>query len=200
MPYELHYWPSIQGRGEFVRLALEDADIAYVDVARQPGTKGLPAMLRLLDGKDVVQPPFAPPFLRAGKLLIGQTANILLFLGSRHGLAPRTEAGRLWTHQLQLTIADAVNEVHDTHHPIASGLYYEDQRQEARRRQPISLPREPRNISVISSRCSPVTLVATNTWSVRGQPTPTCRCSSLSRVCATPSREPWRDWNSINGW
>jgi len=134
MPYELHYWPSIQGRGEFVRLALEDADIAYVDVARQPGTKGLPAMLRLLDGKDVVQPPFAPPFLRAGKLLIGQTANILLFLGSRHGLAPRTEAGRLWTHQLQLTIADAVNEVHDTHHPIASGLYYEDQRQEARRR------------------------------------------------------------------
>jgi len=134
MPYELHYWPSIQGRGEFVRLALEDGGIAYVDVARQPGTKGLPSMLRLLDGNEAVQPPFAPPFLRAGKLLIGQTANILLFLGSRHGLAPRTEAGRLWTHQLQLTIADAVSEVHDTHHPIGSGLYYEDQRKEARRR------------------------------------------------------------------
>ncbi|HLN07953.1 MAG TPA: glutathione S-transferase [Xanthobacteraceae bacterium] len=134
MPYELYYWPSIQGRGEFVRLALEDADIAYVDVARQPGKNGLPSMLRLLDGRECVQPPFAPPFLRAGKLLIGQTANILLFLGSRYDLAPRTEAGRLWTHQLQLTIADVVNEVHDTHHPIASRLYYRDQRQEARRR------------------------------------------------------------------
>jgi glutathione S-transferase len=52
----------------------------------------------------------------------------------RHGLAPRSDAGRLWTHQLQLTIADFVVEVHDTHHPIASGLYYEDQRREAKRR------------------------------------------------------------------
>jgi glutathione S-transferase len=134
MAYELYYWPSIQGRGEFVRLALEEANVSYVDVARRPGQNGLPAMLRLLDGEDVVAPPFAPPFLRAGRLLIGQTANILLFLGSRHDLAPRTEAGRLWAHQLQLTIADAVQEVHDTHHPIASGLYYDDQRKEARRR------------------------------------------------------------------
>lgn len=134
MPYELYYWPSIQGRGEFVRLALEEADVAYKDVARAPGRDGMRSMLRLLDGEDAVQPPFAPPFLRAGKLLIGQTANILLFLGNRHGLAPRTEAGRLWTHQLQLTIADVIQEVHDTHHPIASALYYEDQRKEARRR------------------------------------------------------------------
>jgi glutathione S-transferase len=91
-------------------------------------------MLRLLDGKAIERPPFAPPFLRAGKLIIGQTANILLFLGGHHGLAPRTEAGRLWAHQLQLTISDLVAEVHDTHHPIAGSLYYEDQRAEARRR------------------------------------------------------------------
>jgi glutathione S-transferase len=133
MRYELHYWPSIQGRGEFVRLALEAVGADYVDVARRRGA-GLDAMQRLLDGKTVAHLPFAPPFLRAGKLLIGQTANILLYLGSRHGLAPANEAGRLWAHQLQLTIADLVVEAHDAHHPIASGLYYEDQRPQAKRR------------------------------------------------------------------
>lgn len=135
MPYELYYWPEIQGRGEFVRLALEDAGAKYVDVARQPANGGgVPAMMALIDGKLVKHPPFAPPFLRSGKLLIGQTANILLYLGARHGLAPANEAGRLWTHQLQLTIADFVHEAHDTHHPIASSLYYDDQRPEAKRR------------------------------------------------------------------
>ena len=132
MIYELYYWPEIQGRGEFVRLALEDAGAEYVDAARRRG--GTSAMLKLLDDAKVKTPSFAPPFLKAGKLLIGQTANILLFLGSRHGLAPAAEAGRLWTHQLQLTIADFVLEIHDTHHPIASSLYYEDQRKEARLR------------------------------------------------------------------
>src|SRR6202158_4701413 len=126
------YWLESQGRGEFVRLALEDAGAEYVDVARRRG--GTSAMLRLLDDEKVKTPSFAPPFLKAGKLLIGQTANILLFLGPRHGLAPAAAAGRLWTHQLQLTIADFVLEIHDTHHPIASGLYYEDQRKEARGR------------------------------------------------------------------
>jgi glutathione S-transferase len=132
MRYELYYWPEIQGRGEFVRLALEEAGAAYVDVARRPG--GTDKMLRLLDDSRVERPPFAPPFLRAGKQLIGQTANILLFLGARHGLAPANEAGRLWVNQLQLTITDIVDEAHDTHHPIASSLYYEDQRKEAKRR------------------------------------------------------------------
>jgi len=137
MRYELYYWPSIQGRGEFIRLALEDAGADYVDVARQaPRRGGVPAMLRLLDGASVACPPFAPPFLRVqgGKQLIAQTANILLYLGPRLGLAPKNEAGRLWTHQLQLTIADWVAEVHDTHHPIAGSLYYEDQKGEAQRR------------------------------------------------------------------
>jgi glutathione S-transferase len=135
MPYELYYWPEIQGRGEFVRLALEEAGAQYVDVARQPAKGGgVPAMMALIDGQQVRHPPFAPPFLRTGRLLIGQTANILQYLGPRHGLAPAGEAARLWTHQLQLTIADLVGEVHDTHHPVASSLYYDDQRQEAKRR------------------------------------------------------------------
>jgi glutathione S-transferase len=135
MRYELYYWPSIQGRGEFVRLALEEADADYVDVARKPGKGGgVPALLRFLDGTRLKHPPFAPPFLKAGELVIGQTANILLYLGARHGLAPRGEAARLWTNQLQLTISDFVGEVHDTHHPIAGGLYYEDQRAAAKRR------------------------------------------------------------------
>jgi len=47
---------------------------------------------------------------------------------------PKSEAARLWAHQLQLTIADFVDEAHDTHHPIASSLYYQDQRPEAQRR------------------------------------------------------------------
>src|SRR5438067_13688309 len=117
MRYELYYWPGIQGRGEFVRLALEEAAAEYKDVARQKG--GLPKLMRLLHGKET-RPPFAPPFLKAGKLLIAQTANILMFLGDRHGLSAKNQAGRLFVHQLQLTIADVVAEAHDAHHPVAS--------------------------------------------------------------------------------
>jgi glutathione S-transferase len=140
MTYQLYYWPGIPGRGEFVRLALEEAGAQYIDVAHTSG--GMAEMMRILNAErgrpgDRVRrehPPFAPPFLQAGRRLIGQTANILLFLGPRHHLAPATEEGRLWTHQLQLTITDFVAEVHDTHHPVASSLYYEDQKPEARRR------------------------------------------------------------------
>src|ERR1700721_2401313 len=129
MKYELYYWPGIQGRGEYVRLALEEAGADYSDVAPESGPAGMMRMME--DGRP---PPFAPPFLKAGKLVIGQTANILLYLGVRHGLAPKSEAGRLWLHQLQLTITDFVLEVHDTHHPLAPSLYYEDQKTEAKRR------------------------------------------------------------------
>lgn len=132
MRYELYYWPSIQGRGEYVRLALEEAGAAYRDVARIGA--GMAAMMRLMESERLKQPPFAPPFLKAGKQIIAQTANILLYLGARHGLAPASEAGRLWAHQLQLTVTDFVSEVHDTHHPIATDLYYEDQRREAKLR------------------------------------------------------------------
>jgi glutathione S-transferase len=130
MAYELYYWAGIQGRGEFVRLALEEAGAEYVDVARRPG--GEEAMVRMMHDEPGGRAPFAPPFLKAGDLVIAQTANILFYLGGHLGLAPADEAGRLWALQLQLTIADFVDEIHDTHHPIASSLYYEDQRQEAK--------------------------------------------------------------------
>ena len=132
MRYELYYWPSIQGRGEFVRLALEDAGADYVDEARRP--KGMAAMMRFMESSAIERPPFAPPFLKAGKLLIAQTANILFYLGPRLDLVPKNEPSRLWAHQLQLTIADWVAEAHDTHHPISGSLYYEDQKKEAKRR------------------------------------------------------------------
>ena len=131
MRYELYYWSGIQGRGEFVRLALEEAGVQYVDIARQEG--GDDVMMSLLEADDIVRPPFAPPFLKAGQRLIGQTANILLFLGARHRLAPKDDTGRLWTHQLQLTLADLVDEAHNSHHPIAGSLYYDEQRREAKK-------------------------------------------------------------------
>lgn len=131
MSYALYYWPTIQGRGEFVRLALEQAGADYVDVAR---VRGVDEMLALMDSDSTARPPFAPPFLRDGKRLIGQTAAILLHLGERHGLAPARDADRIWAHQIVLTILDAVDEAHDTHHPLGAHLYYEEQRAAARRR------------------------------------------------------------------
>ena len=132
MRYELYYWPTIQGRGEFVRLALEEAGAAYTDVARLP--RGVPALMRFLQGAPEGRPPFAPPFLKAGKRVIAQTANILLWLAPRHALVPKAEAARVWAHQLQLTIADWLVETHDTHHPIGGAFYYEDQKPESKRR------------------------------------------------------------------
>jgi glutathione S-transferase len=135
MRYELYYWPTIQGRGEFVRLALEEAAAPYRDVARESGRgAGVASLLHFLQLRTQLRPPFAPPFLRAGRLMVGQTANILQFLGPRHALAPNTQSGRLWIHELQLTVADLLAEVHDTHHPVAVSLYYEDQKKEARRK------------------------------------------------------------------
>ena len=136
MIYELYYWPGIQGRGEFVRLALEEGGAKYIDTALQPENRGggVPALMKFLDGPRVSHPPFAPPFLKAGRRLIGQTANILLFLGTPLKLAPREETGKLWVHQLQLTVADLVVEAHDTHHPLAVGDYYEDQKAAAKQR------------------------------------------------------------------
>jgi glutathione S-transferase len=132
MSYELYYWPGIAGRGEFVRLALEEAGVAYVDKAREPGAEE--TLLALLERSDLLHPPFAPPFLKHGNVLIGQTAAILLYLGERHGLAPTDQAERLWVHQIQLTIADLVSEAHDAHHPLGAHLYYEEQKPEALRR------------------------------------------------------------------
>ncbi|WCT73863.1 glutathione S-transferase [Sphingomonas naphthae] len=129
MTYDLWYWPGIPGRGEFVRLALKAGKIPYVDKALDEGAD---VAADLAVPRDT--PPLAPPYLVADGMVIGQAANILLFLGETHGLAPADTAGRLWTHQLQLTIADMVAEAHDVHHPVAVGLYYEDQKPEAARR------------------------------------------------------------------
>jgi glutathione S-transferase len=137
MAYEFYYWPSIQGRGEFVRLALEEAGADYIDIARSSVDEagGEAALMAFLERDDISYPPFAPPFLKDGDVLIGQTAAILLYLGDRHhNLAPRDAARRLWVHQIQLTIADLVGEAHDTHHPLSGDLYYEDQKPEALRR------------------------------------------------------------------
>lgn len=132
MAYELFYWPGIQGRGEFVRLALEAAGADYVDVARGEG--GVRAMMALMSDRALVHPPFAPPFLRDGEALVAQTANILAYLGPRLGLEPKDEAQAVFARQLSMTIADAVLQAHDTHHPLGGHLYYEDQKPEALRR------------------------------------------------------------------
>ena len=136
MRYELYYWPHIQGRGEFVRLALEEAGADYVDVARLPEQEGggRPGVQRMLERAGDGRPPFAPPILKAGKLVICQTANILQYLGPELGLVPSDTATRLWAHQLQLLVADFVVEAHDSHHPIAKSLYYEEQKPESLRR------------------------------------------------------------------
>jgi glutathione S-transferase len=133
MRYELYYQPTIQGRGEFIRLALEDAGADYIDVARDPSF-GRPGIMKIIEDPALEHPPFAPPFLKAGELLISQTANILQFLGPRLGLVPQSEESRLWAHQLQLTIADWLYETGQTHHPIANVLYYEQQKEEAKKR------------------------------------------------------------------
>ncbi len=136
MAYELHYWPTIQGRGEFVRLALEAAGAPYVDVARtaDDSGQGEAALMRTLQDRHQPHPPFAPPFLKDGGLIVGQTAAILHYLAPTLKLVARSEQARVWTQQIQLTIADMVAEAHDTHHPVGTGLYYEDQKPEALRR------------------------------------------------------------------
>src|SRR6478672_12887220 len=131
MTYALYYWPMIQGRGEYIRLALEDAGAAYDDVARHGN--GMAEMMRMMEQAKGT-PPFAPPFLKVGKRVISHTAAILLYLGDRHGLAPKADAGRLWVHQMQLTITDFVLEIHDTHHPLGPSLYYEEQKAPAKKR------------------------------------------------------------------
>ena len=133
--YRLYYWPDIQGRGEFVRLLLEDSGASYLDVARLPDDEGggLPALMAVLGRDDIATPVLAPPVLQHGDLFLCQTATICAYLGERHGLAP--DGDLRWRAQhLQLTLADFVVEIHDTHHPIAGSLYYDDQKAEARRR------------------------------------------------------------------
>jgi glutathione S-transferase len=132
VPYELYYWPGIPGRGEYVRLAFEDAGVPYDDVCRGPG--GIAALRRVLAGELGGPRPFAPPVLRHGDVLVAQTAAILHWVAPRIGAVPDDPRARLAAHQHELTISDLVVEAHDIHHPIAGSLYYEDQKVEAARR------------------------------------------------------------------
>lgn len=135
MAYELYYWDGIQGRGEFVRLALEEAGTDYIDITRQSGRgRGTGAMFEIMESKSEAYIPFAPPFLKDGDLIIPHAANILFYLGPKLGLAPEDEGLRHVVNGLQLTVTDFVAEVHDTHHPIDMSLYYEDQKPEAKAR------------------------------------------------------------------
>lgn len=136
MTYKLYYWDGIQGRGEFIRLALEEAAADYVDAGRESGKDGhgTQAMMATLQSPDLSLLPFAPPFLKDGDFIVSQVANILLYLGPKLNLAPQNEQLRVFAHGVQLTIADIVAEVHDTHHPIATDKYYEDQKPEAKAR------------------------------------------------------------------
>ncbi|SCB59138.1 glutathione S-transferase [Rhizobium aethiopicum] len=133
MAYELYYWDGIQGRGEFVRLALEEAGAEYVDIVREPG-RGTGAMFDIIGSEHEPHIPFAPPFLKDGEVIIPHVANILLYLGPKLGLAPGDESLRYVANGLQLTVTDFVAEVHDTHHPIDLSRYYEEQKQEAKAR------------------------------------------------------------------
>lgn len=139
MAFEFYYWPMIQGRGEVVRLALEEAGADYIDVARLPGDQedNRAAILEILQDTTQEYPPFAPPFLKDpenNNLMIAQAANILNYVTPKIGLAPKDEAGRIFAHQIQLTVTDLLMEVHDTHHAVASALYYEDQIEESKKR------------------------------------------------------------------
>ena len=185
MAYELYYWAEIQGRGEFIRLALEEAGADYVDVAR---VKGTGALMKVWESAKLETPSFAPPFLVDGKRVIGQSANILLYLGARHGLAPKTEAGRIWTNQIQLTIADFVVEAHDTHHPLGAAFYYEDQKPELKRRAEwFRDERIERFLGWFETILTRNPKGPKHSLSAPGSPMPTCRCSRSSRVCAMPS-------------
>jgi len=185
--YELFYWPGIQGRGEFVRLALEEAGADYVDVARTPG--GMREMMKLLRPEGGLRlAPFAPPFLRSGELVIAQTANILAWLAPRHGLVPRDEASRVAALQIELTVADAVQEAHETHHPIDVALYYEDQKREAvKRAAGFTRARIP---SSSAGWRAPSRRAEARGCSARTSPTPISRRSSSSKGSPTRSRTP----------
>jgi len=132
--YELYYWPTIQGRGEFVRLLLEDAGADYIDVVRKPESEGggVQALRALVEASE----HFAPPFLKDGETMVSQTPLIMDYLGERHGLTPRDTDRRRDTLRLSMVLSDFLVEAHDVHHPLAKEFFYEDQREEALRRAP----------------------------------------------------------------
>jgi glutathione S-transferase len=198
LAYEFFYWPDIQGRGEFVRLALETPVAAYIDVARGVESEGhgVPAMLALMRGEGTAHIPFAPPFLRDGAVIVSHTAAILLNLGGRIGLAPTDEYGRLWTHQLQLTIIDIVQEVYNSHHPIDEDKWFHEQEAEAIARAAVfRRDRMPKFLGWFEGILQGNPRERT-TWSADPPPMQICPCSSWSKDCVSRflvrPRESWQ--------
>lgn len=132
-PYQLYYWPGLPGRGEFVRLVLEQAGAAYEDVARRDAARGggPDAVMAQLKAEGPGLRPLAPPVLVEGELRLAQMPNICAYLGAKHGLAPSDPRTAAEAMQLQLTAADFIAEIHDTHHPVGKAKYYEEQEAEA---------------------------------------------------------------------
>ena len=141
--YNLYYWPGLPGRGEFVRLVLEEGGAAYTDVARlsEDDGDGIPAIMAFLKGQRQGLVPLAPPFLQVGDLVLAQTANICMFLARRLDLVPPEDGAQAEAMQLLLTVADLVTEVHDTHHPVSTTIAYEEQKEEAKKRSHLFLAR-----------------------------------------------------------
>jgi len=127
MTLQLWYWPSIPGRGEFIRLPLEAAGVPYRDMARELGADALMEDMEKRQGHR----PFAPPYIVDGGLVIGQVAHILTVLSDRHGFGAGELSRDLQLIQLQLDITDVVEEVHSVHHPLGVGKYYEEQKEAA---------------------------------------------------------------------
>ncbi len=187
MSHRLYYWPTIQGRGELVRLALEVTGAAYEDAGRGAGGPDFDAVSSALWTEDPEPPAFAPPVLDVGGRLIAQTANIPLYLGDRHASAPSDEIEGLWMHQLQLTLADRLGEIHDTRHALGASLYYEDQRPEvSRRAAEFREHRLPKHLGHFER-----VLDADAGWPATPSAERTSRCSGWWRACATPFPTPW---------
>jgi len=131
--YTLIYWPFLPGRGEFARFILEDAGVEYIDRARLPESDGggKAAVLHFYKGEAEGMPVAAPPILLHGDLVLAQTGAICHYLGSTLRLLPNSEAGAWNALQVTMTVTDIVSEVHDTHHPVASYMTYEDQKDAA---------------------------------------------------------------------
>ncbi|EJU05030.1 glutathione S-transferase C-terminal-like protein [Dacryopinax primogenitus] len=143
-PYILHYWGGIPGRGEYVRLAFEYAGVSYTDsndsakllktLRSTSPSHFAPPMLELPNGKILSQTPAILNYLAPKLGLAGEKGNLLKNAVEDDDEREEAEFERSIVNQLVLTALDLCVEAHDSHHPIASSLYYEDQKQEALRR------------------------------------------------------------------
>jgi len=131
----LIYWPSLPGRGEYVRLLLEALTLPYTDLAR---AEGAAAVVEARGAADPGPPAFAPPMLVDDGLQaprrIAQTSAILQYVDDTYGPWGDRAVDRYDKLQVMLTLMDVVSEAHDTHHPLDVGSAYEAQAEAAKAR------------------------------------------------------------------